>query len=432
MKFKFLLFTIGTVITVSSFAQKAKINDAAKALETAQKLLLLQKTTEAAEPLNQAKAAIDAAVSDPSTASNGKAWYTKAAIYMAMQEVPSLNNSNPYKDALTALSKSVELDKKNANEEQYPNLLSNGAFYTFNDGVNSMNNSKYEDAYNLFLQTNNLLGGDNYNKFFKDNKQIDSIISKAKLFEGYSAFYNDKYDVAVPLLKAAADNKITAGESNIYLLLSQAYEKLGKKDEQAAIIEAGKKKFPNDKNITAAELNYYISNGKQSEMVSKLEDAINQDPNNAVLPFNLGIVYRDMAKPGEAPTPEKEGYFKKAEENYLRAISLAPNNYSYLFELGALYYNKAGYYNNKMMNAGTDNASLKLIADDLQPNRDKYFGKASEYLEKARTQFKSNKSKLTPTDVDDYKNTLQALNAIYVNLDKNDKASEINTELKSL
>ncbi len=430
MKKKIVLLTVGLALTTASFAQKSKINEAANTLKDAQKFIVLKQEEGAIPLLNKAKAAIDAAVEDASTQDNGKAWFTKAAVYMAMQETQAFGSSNPYLEALSALKKSAALDKKMVSDEQFPNLLSIGAFYSFNDGVNAMNNGKYADAFDFFKETNTLFGWDN-NRFFKDNVQIDSIAARAGLFQGYCAFYDNKYDLAIPLLKAAADNSFTASESNIYLLLAQAYEKQGKSQEQLDIIEAGKKKFPNDKNITNAQLNYYLNSGKQSEMIAKLEEAIGKDPANSSLPFNLGLVYRDLSKLKEDPTPETENNFKKSESNLKKAIELEGSNTDYLFELGALYYNKAGYYNNKMMSLGVDNASLKM-AQEMKPLRDDYFNKAIDYLEQARANYRSQKSSLSAKEKGDYVNCLEALNSIYVNLDRMEESASVSAELKGL
>lgn len=430
MKKTILLLTIGLACATVSFAQKSKINEAVDALKEAQKALILKQDESAATQLNKAKEAIDAATVHESTQNNSNAWLTKAAVYMAMQESRQFSASNPYIEAINALKKSAELDKKTVNEEQFPNLLANGAFYSFNDGVNAMNSGNYTSSFQSFQETNLLLGWEN-NRFFKDNAQIDSIAARSKLFQGYSAFYDNNYDQAIPLLKAAATNPITATESNIYLLLAQAYEKQGKKQEQLKIIEEGKRKFPDDKNLTNAQLNYYLHSGKQSEMIAKLEDAISKDPNNASLPFNLGIVYRDLSALDQEPTPETEQNFSKAEANLKKAIELDPSNLDYQFELGALYYNKAGYYNNKMMTLGVDNVSLKL-AQDMKPIRDNNFNKAIQYLEQARSGYRSKKSNLSQKEKSDYSKCLQALNSIYVNLDRMEESESINEELKSL
>ena len=430
MKKTILLLTIGLACTTISLAQKSKINEAADALKDAQKSLILKQDESAATLLNKAKDAIDAATTHEATKDNGKAWFTKAAVYMAMQESNQFSSSNPYLEAISALKKAAELDKKTVNEEQFPSLLANGAFYSFNAGVNAMNNGQYASSFQSFNETNLLLGWDN-NRFFKDNAQIDSIAARSKLFQGYSTFYDNKYDQAIPLLKAAAENPITASESNIYLLLAQAYEKQGKKQEQLDIIEAGKKKFPDDKNITNAQLNFYLNSGKQSEMIAKLEEAISQDPKNASLPFNLGLVYRDLSALKDDPTPATEENFSKAEASFKKAIELEPSNTDYQFELGALYYNKAGYYNNKMMSLGVDNASLKL-AQEMKPLRDDYFNKAIQYLEQARSNYRSQKSSLSPKEKSDYSKCLEALNSIYVNLDRMEESNSVNAELKGL
>jgi len=413
----------------SSFAQKAKVREAGSALEEANKALMLKNDAAATESLTKAKAAIDAAMGDASTKDNSKTWYTKAAIYVAMQETQGLSADKPYREGMQAMQKALELDKKISSEEQFNSIMVNGAFYYFNDGVSTMNNGNYAEGYNNFKQAADFLYFDN-GKLLKDNKAVDTMAAKARLFQGYCAFYADKLDEAEGLLKTAAANPVTASESNIYLILSQLYGKQKKTEQQLAIINEGKKKFPSDKNITAAELNYYIDNGKQEEMISKLEEAAAADPSNASLPYNLGIVYKDMAA---NPNVKDAGqYLQKAEASYQKAASLAPDNATYAYELGAFYFNQAVGYNNKMNEVtGTSNEEQKKY-DGFKAQRDGMFAKALPHLEKSAGMYQANQKNLSAQEMGFYKQGLDALVKIYAMQDQIDKMNATKEKLEAL
>ena len=426
---KILCLTLGMAAMGSAFAQKAKVREAGNELKKANEALNKKDEGSAIEPLTKAKTAIDAAILDPSTKDNSSAWFTKAAIYVTMQETQGLSAGKPYREGMQAMQKALELDKKTSSEEQFNSIMVNGAFYYFNDGVATMNNGNYAEGYGYFKQSGDFLYFDN-GKLLKDNKAVDTMASKARLFQAYCAFYADRLDEAEGLLKAAAANPITASESNIYLILSQLYGKQKKTEQQLAIINDGKKKFPNDKNITAAELNYYIDNGKQEEMVAKLEEAAAADASNASLPYNLGIVYKNMA----ANPSVKDGaqYLSKAEASYQKAASLAPDNATYAYELGAFYYNQAVVYNNKMNEVTGTSSEEQRKYDGFKAQRDGMFAKALPYLEKSAGMYQANQASLSGQEMDFYKQGLDAMVKIYAMQDQIDKMNAAKEKLNAL
>ncbi len=427
---KILCLTMGmAAIATTTFAQKAKIREAGNELETANTYLVppLKDDAKAAEALNKAKAAIDAAVLDESTKDNGKAWFTKAAVYITMMDVPSLSGDAPFKEGVAALKKAMELDKKVSNEDQFTAILVNGAYHYYNSGAAAMNNSKNADAYNSFKEAHTLLNFDN-GKLGKDNKAIDTLIAKSYLFQGYTSFYDNKAEDAEVILKKALTNPITA-ESDVYLVLSQIYGKQKKAEQQLAIITEGKKKFPGDKNMAAAELNYYIENGKQDEMIAKLEEAVVADPTNPSLSYNLGIVYKDMANnPG---VKDADAYFDKAEKSFQKAMELAPENANYSYEIGAMYFNKAVGYNEQMNKTGSTAAEIKKY-DGLKAQRDGLFTKALPFLEQSAAKFESNKKNLSGQEIAFYKQGLDAMVKIYAMQDQVDKMTATKKKLESL
>jgi tetratricopeptide (TPR) repeat protein len=426
---KILCLSLAMAAAGATFAQKPKIREAGNELEKANLALNPAGRNEAiaTEALNKAKAAIDAAVLDESTKDNSKAWFTKAAVYITMMDIPSMAENAPYKEGVTALKKALELDKKIANEEQFPAVIVNGAYFYYNDGAYAMNASRNAEAHDNFKEAYNLLNFEN-GKLAKDNKQIDTLLSKSYLFQGYTAFYDNNLDEAETILKKALNNPITA-ESDVYLVLSQIYGKQKKVDQQLAIINEGKKKFPGDKNISAAEINYYIENNMQDQMIAKLEEAVAADPTNATLLYNLGIVYKDMAN--NPSVADAEGYFAKAEKSFTKTLELAPDNGNYFYETGALYFNKAVTVNDAMNKTGTSSAELKKY-DNLKVQRDALFAKALPYLEQSVKKFEANKKKLSALEMGFFKQALDAMVRIYAIQDQIDKMNAAKAKLESL
>lgn len=427
---KILCLTMGmAAIATTTFAQKAKVKEAGKELEKATKSLTPPERDEAQATvaLFKAKAAIDAAILDESTKANGNTWFTKAAVYITMMDIPSLSGDAPFKEGVSALKKAMELDKKITNEEQFNTILVNGAYYYYNDGASAMNNSRNGEAFNNFKEAYTLLNFEN-GKLAKDNKQIDTLLSKSYLFQGYTAFYDNKLEDAEVILKKALANPITA-ESDVYLVLSQIYGKQKKADQQLAIITEGKKKFPGDKNMSAAELNYYIENGKQDEMIAKLEEAVTAEPTNPSLSYNLGIIYKDMAN--NPNVKDADAYFDKAEKSFSKSMELAPDNANYSYEIGAMYFNKAVGYNEQMNKTGSTAAEIKKY-DGLKAQRDGLFTKALPFLEQSAAKFESNKKNLSGQEMGFYKQGLDAMVKIYAMQDQVDKMTATKKKLESL
>jgi len=444
MNKKTLMLLTGIVISSGVFAQKAKLNEAIKELEKSQdetrtmsKLpeespLFLKAQANQKEALLKAKAAIDLAAADAATKDNAKTWFTKAGIYVGLQGVEGLNADKPFKEGAAAYNKAVEMDKKLASDEQVPNLLANIGFNYFNDGIQTYNNSKYQDAYQSFKDGVAFLGSDK-DKRFASMPMVDTIRAQSKMFMGYTAYYADNYTDAVAMLNEAKSSPYLAGESNVYLLLAQAYEKQGNKEAQLATLKEAKQKFPNDKNIANAELNYFISSGKQEEMTAKLEEAIVKEPSNPELYVNLGIIYAGIANPpkGTAAPANAAELRTKAEAAYKKAAELAPENGSYNYQLGAFYFNQGADINGQMNNLGTSKADLAKY-NVLLKERDELFAKSLPGLEKSKDLFGANEKKLNSEQRKFYWDGLNALRQVYVIQDSLDKAKAIKEKMNSL
>ena len=151
------------------------------------------------------------------------------------------------------------------------------------------------------------------------------------------------------------------------------------------------------------EINLYIELGRTSELITKLGEAIELDPNNSLLYFNRGTIY------------DQEGNLANAENDYLKAIEIDPSSFGSNYNLGALFFNKAVELNNSA-NSTSDNNKYKK----LKKQANEFFNKALPYLESA--------SSLNPKD----KNTLLSLKQLYYmkgDYKKSDEMKKLISEL---
>lgn len=411
-------------MATASFAQKDKLNEAKKELNKAT-ASAKDKPDEAVAAYQKGKEAIDLAAQNPETKDKPETWITRAGIYIGMQDNDKLNADNPYREGIVSLKKAIELNKKAESEADVVNMIANAAFFSYNDGINTYNQNKFDEAYALFRQSVDLLGPDK-DKRFVLMPVIDTIRAQSQMFMGYTAFYGKRYDEAIAALSPLRTSPYLQKEANIYVILAQAYEQKQDKEQQLAVLKEGRQKFPDDKNLENLELNYFITSGKQDEMTSKLEESIAKNPTNPELQLNLGIVYANMAKPASGNPPANAAeYLAKSEAAYKKAAELAADNPVYQYQLGAFYFNQAADLNTAMNNLGTSKAEQARYNEMLK-QRDAYFGKALPYLEKSKDIFKAKgPSKLKGEEAKFYHNSLTALKEIYNRTDQTDKLAEI-------
>jgi Flp pilus assembly protein TadD len=371
---------------------------------------------------------INQALEDPSTKDKPKTWNAKGDIYMQMMEDPNYQAKYPYKEAAKAYIKVVELDPDYEKDEINTKLMAS-AFAFYNEGTQHYNASKYEDAYNALqnvTQIHGLQGG----KRFKDKAfaTFDTLAVSAKQMMAYSAYYQKKYDQAVPMLLELKDNPITKN-SSVYLALADAYAQSGKKDDQLAILQEGKKVYPDDANLRNEEINFYIAANRTEELTKKLEAAIVQEPNNAELHYTLANIYNNMANPkqGGKPANAKE-LVTKAEEGYKKALAADPNNAEYNFNFSVLYYMQA-YDLATQMNALTESAADMKKYDALNKERIAMLNTALPYAEKAYSTLDPKASSLNAREKEIYGSTLKELFEIYAKLDRSDKAQEMKKKM---
>jgi tetratricopeptide (TPR) repeat protein len=145
---------------------------------------------------------------------------------------------------------------------------------------------------------------------------------------------------------------------------------VSKKDTVSAIRIAseGAKAFPNNASLARQEIELSLMNGKEKEVIAKIEAQAAKEPDNKTYPFYLGIAYNAIKDE------------QKAEEAYKRALAIDPNYGDAALNLGVIIMNRGIDLNNKAANMPANkqqeyNALIKKSSAEID--------KAFPYLEKA-------------------------------------------------
>lgn len=421
MKQTVLMMVLGAM-AIAANAQKSQIRAANNYL--------------ADNELEKAKTAIEAAVNDESTKNSAYAWYIRGLVFMKMQQQPGADGKAFYKEGGNSFKKVIAIDPAYEKENVTNNLFAS-AIYNFNDGLNAFDKQQYAQATEHFAEVTAIAALED-GKRFAGNKKMDTIARQARLYQGYSAYYANRFDDATGILETAKGDPLTK-DANVYLMLGEIYVEQKKMEKAENIFNEARAAYPDNKAIKNAEINYFIRAGKMDLLVRKLEDAVKTEPNNADMWFNLGTTYDGMANPkdksdNELPKPANfEELFKKSENAYQTALRIEPNKTDASYNLGALYYNRAVMVNKEMNEIKGATAADQKKYDALKATRDEWFGRAMPSLEQALSSLDGKPfASLGEGDKFTYQASIMALKEIYAKQNKMDKVADLKKKLEAI
>ncbi len=431
---KLLFFTLILFLSYgSSFAQDAEqaYKNAKKAFDQAATL----ENDKRSEKLEKARQEIDiatAGISQFDEKELPKVWLKSAEIYsdLAKTDFTFLSLSGgtytvlypeasmkAYNSYLAAL-KIPELKKFNKSEAL--DGLKTLSTFLSNDGLSAFNNKNYMKAYESFTAVANidqLLTQDNQQALFEsDVKRNDHLY-----VTGMSAFAAEMY----PESKAIFEQLIKSNyeSAGVYDSMFKINLAEGKKEEALAILEKGREKFPEDEILRVSEINYYLQENKLDVLTGKLEAAIKADPGNVTLYATLGHVYDNLSQreyeAGNIEMAEKE--FNSALEYYTKALEIDGTHFNTIYNMGALYYNKAAQVTRELIKIEGDYSAAGLRKSETKrAEMMQLFDKALPYFQRAES--------IEPSDL----GTLSALKEIYARKDNLELADEFKSRLEKV
>ena len=428
---KYIIFGILSILISYNFGQKLQLTEAATEFrnnyngswvsipDSTLRSIQLSKNKSI---LLKAKKAIDESylkqTTTPFTKSKDetKMYYYRGAIYLdywmlsnydteILKNVIAVGESEMNEATFGSFSKCLDLDIKNQWKSDINNKINIYRNLSINNGVDCFQKKNYLGAFNSFK-----MGLEMYNVLSLTDTlaMINAALSAEKMKNTNEAY---KY------YKMCADVNYGNGAEMYQSMIRVLNAEEVKNEEKILnVIDEGKQRFPKDYILNIEEFNYWYSKGDNEKAQQALENAIESDPTNKVLHFNVGFTYDNISNKYHKENKHDVAftYMNKAINGYKKAIELDDNYVDAYYNLGALYYNQS--------------ITAKSVAGDYSGEKyDKEMKSANEMLKKAIPLLEKVLS-LSPSD----KSTLTVLKSLYFNLDDMDNYSRIKKQLDSL
>ncbi len=374
MKKLLILLGLSLLISFGGFAQKNKRTSAYMYNKNAQ--------------YAKAKEAIDEAVKHPKTEKDAKTWMYRGIIYFNIAKDTSavVNNlaPNAAEISVESFKKSKEFDEKGAYDGESAMYLLNLTNIFYQRGANGFQNSDFEAALINFKQA------------FEIAQMDDRFDTIAAFNVGMSGVYSKDPEVAAEYLAKCVDAQFE--DPRVYLFYARAEKQMGDTLKAFEVLEQGREVFPNEGSLQLEEAQLYLETGNNDKLINSLKSAIAGDPENANLYRVLGQTYENI------------GDVDNAILSYKKAIEINPDFGDAIFNLGAIYVNRASKLYTEANNLPfEENDKYQLLKG--QADADLHL--ALPYLEKSHD--------LNPDDPI----VLGALKEAYANLKMNDKLKEL-------
>jgi len=307
---------------------------------------------ECRESYDKAKDYIDKAASNETTMNSAKPLFYKGKIYIGSSMAYATDTVYQKENLEKNLNTGIESLKKAYQDKKFKQDVTDyvGTYvFQFNMGASQMfNEKKYLEAGGL------------YEMAYRFNDVVGKVDSTSLYNSGIAYQAAGKHEEAAEKFKKLAEIGYKPGESYANAITNLVDAK--KLDEVKGLIEEAIKKYPNDKDVLIAGVNYYFNKGD----------------------------------------------FDKAESSLKRAVEIKPDYYDAQYQLGAVYVNKYAAINEKLDNMKASDPKVKELEAEAKETIQKAIAPLEKYLSKY------------PND----KQTLLNMTKIYRAIGNNEKAIE--------
>ena len=285
--------------------------------------------------------------------------------------------------AYDAYAKAYEMAEKKGNKKMIITGLKETENHLNNFAIFAYQEQDYTTAFTNFSKT---IEAADMLKSVGEKSRLDSEESSYDdqlFFAAISGYYGENKTESKPLFQKLYD--MQSKEAIVYEALYTLNKEEGNPDA-ISYLEKGRELFPDDTSILFAEINHYLTAGKLEQLIEKLKVAIEKEPDNVSVYTTLGSVYDQLqaASLEAGDTDKATEYFDSAFDYYNQAIAKDENNFEAIYSMGALYYNKAATYVEKLNDLGADMtpAGMKKY-DDTKLEMDSLFEKALPFFKQA-------------------------------------------------
>jgi len=402
---KGIITVILAAITILTFAQSQHITSAA--------IILKQYNSEKDKSvkvlkIKEAKEFIDKAYDNESTSNEPKMWMYRAKIYKMI----AINHDSLDSDAIFKATEShlkcmqphpkkkdkIMIYKKWPKEEVLEGLVQCG-YQLFNRATEEYNSENYKNSLKYYTAIFEIMPFDEEDQLKRGNITKETILYRSFLST------NKMKDNAKSkeLLQQLID--INFNEPAIYIQMSNIFLEEGNTDKALEYLTSGRDVFEGDQGLINTEIDLYLKLGKSDELIEKLSNAIELDPENDIFYVIRGTCYQNNNK------------IEKAINDYNTALEINPEQITALNNISSCFLKQTDPIVKKMNNLSLSQTSkfnkLKLDLKNLYLKTLPYVKK---YLE------------LKPND----KSILNVLAEIYTKLEMYEEAKEVKGRITQL
>ncbi len=308
--------------------------------------------------LAAAKEQIDLAVEHEKTKDKAKTWFTKGKVYAAIATAEGEQDKNlapnALKEAAEAYQKAMELEGKETApmyvfaQQEVENLWGK----MINQGATNYEAGNYEEAV----------------KYFDRALMVKPSDTTAALYAGVASQQMGNQDQAATYFYKLVESG-NADADIINTLIAYETEKEDF-DKARELIKSAQQQFPEDVNFKKQEVSLLLKQGKTAEAKQELQAAIEAEPSNPDLYFNLGYLNEELE---DRPA---------AVEAYKKALEIDPTHENSAFNLAVIHYNRAADLVKEANSLGISAADRKKEKQLLTDAKTR-FTEAIPFLEKA-------------------------------------------------
>jgi hypothetical protein len=255
----------------------------------------------------EAKTAIDKHLAEPKNAAKADAWYFKGRIYNSLSydaATPPADAYNYKLAAFEAFNKYQQLDPKNIRLTVEQNRSYLDIYLGLYDlGAKFYNNKDYKNAFSSFskaLEVKDFMMGKGYT--FTELK-LNALDTSLVLNAAIAASQDKNEEMAVKYYRMLTDADVSEKNyQEVYEYLADHYSKKGDNANMLAIVEKGKKLYPQNEYWTDLEMDNVRKSGDKVALFAKYDELIAKNPSSFILPYNYSIdlfnnLYAKDAKP---------------------------------------------------------------------------------------------------------------------------------------
>jgi tetratricopeptide (TPR) repeat protein len=188
-------------------------------------------------------------------------------------------------------------------------------------------------------------------------------------------------------------------------MLADIYIYKGEDDKATEAIKEARAANPDDLSLILSEANIELKLGNEKRFKELMLEAINKDPQNAVLRYNVGVMIM------------KEGEYDAARKEFNKALELDPTMKDAAINISTTYIEEGNKLVEVMNNLGTSDADFEKY-DELKLQKSELFKQGAIALEKYLETNEGNND------------LYQQLNSIYLAIGEVDKANMYKAKIK--